>query len=609
MKFRPAAVVAVPSLLAATASAQNYDPAPGFYDNITGTGSSLVSQLETLMSTNHDQTTYGEVRFLLPSTDRDPNDSSKMLLVYTRESNNREWQAGNYDSREHIWPRSRLGSPSNAGNNTAGAFGDIHMLKPAEQGINSDRGNRSFGLDGTTGTARIVLGNYFYPGDADRGDVARIAFYGATRWRSDGLQLVNNTGNTSQEQMGDLDSLLRWHYEDTPDDFERRRNDIIGDAITNTRNAYIDRPEYVWSAYVDQQNDSQLTLAGGTGSTAGGTNATVAFAPRIVGNTTPLASTVTLQKAGNDGTYFEVTTTGDATSDVTGRYHAFTMGGPGSRQIQVGLPANVANTPGVYGGTVRIDNLDVTTQGGAGRGSNDGDDIVDVSTTVLAASDASFAATGDLETLSLDLGIIGVNLGDATETASIFNIDAGNFGVGLVASLDLDDATFVSGDEDAFFVNAFGTGSGVAGESAGFVAANLDDAVVGDFAASFAIGTSDTDGILGGSAFGQGDSLTLNLVGEVRLGGDATGDGIVNLADFGVLRGNFGTNVSDYTLGDFDRNGVVNLADFGILRANFGQSASLAADVALMEAWVATVPEPVGLSLLALGGLLLRRRR
>ncbi|MEM7808764.1 MAG: hypothetical protein AAF561_11700, partial [Planctomycetota bacterium] len=64
------------------------------------------------------------------------------------------------------------------------------------------------------------------------------------------------------------------------------------------------------------------------------------------------------------------------------------------------------------------------------------------------------------------------------------------------------------------------------------------------------------------------------LVGDVLfnfdvLAGDANDDGVVDLADFGVLRANFGSP-GLFSTGDFNYDGVIDLADFGILRANFG---------------------------------------
>jgi hypothetical protein len=90
------------------------------------------------------------------------------------------------------------------------------------------------------------------------------------------------------------------------------------------------------------------------------------------------------------------------------------------------------------------------------------------------------------------------------------------------------------------------------------------------------------------------------------LPGDATLDGVVDLADFNVLRNNFGSDFQYFTTGDFDGDGLVNLADFNLLRNHFGGSA---ADWAVVDAWRATVPEPAGLGVAIVGGLLVCRRR
>ncbi len=81
-----------------------------------------------------------------------------------------------------------------------------------------------------------------------------------------------------------------------------------------------------------------------------------------------------------------------------------------------------------------------------------------------------------------------------------------------------------------------------------------------------------------GSAFGSRVPVT-DLIGNVMspmttqirvLPGDANGDGIVNLADFGTLRSLFGTTDGSGLFADFNNDGRVDLADFGILRGSFG---------------------------------------
>ncbi|MEM7806624.1 MAG: PEP-CTERM sorting domain-containing protein [Planctomycetota bacterium] len=92
------------------------------------------------------------------------------------------------------------------------------------------------------------------------------------------------------------------------------------------------------------------------------------------------------------------------------------------------------------------------------------------------------------------------------------------------------------------------------------------------------------------------------------LPGDANGDGTVDLADFGILRANFGSTMGTFATGDFNGDMNVDLADFGILRANFGTSTP--SDIAALDGWYASVvPEPTTAAALALGSLCVLGRR
>ena len=75
--------------------------------------------------------------------------------------------------------------------------------------------------------------------------------------------------------------------------------------------------------------------------------------------------------------------------------------------------------------------------------------------------------------------------------------------------------------------------------------------------------------------------------------GDADGDGDTDLDDFAILKNTFGQDPLVDDRADFDGNGAVDLDDFAILKNCFGTA----------------VPEPATMSLLALGGLALIRRR
>jgi len=70
--------------------------------------------------------------------------------------------------------------------------------------------------------------------------------------------------------------------------------------------------------------------------------------------------------------------------------------------------------------------------------------------------------------------------------------------------------------------------------------------------------------------------------------GDASGNGVVGLEDFAVVKQNFGS-FGNFATGDFNGDWTVNLSDFGLLKANFGH-------------FTAAVPEPTGW-LLAVSGL------
>ena len=82
--------------------------------------------------------------------------------------------------------------------------------------------------------------------------------------------------------------------------------------------------------------------------------------------------------------------------------------------------------------------------------------------------------------------------------------------------------------------------------------------------------------------------------------GDANGDGVVDVADLGILGANFGESGLTVSEGDFNGDGIGDVADLGIIGANWS-AVSLSSAVA--------VPEPTAFSLMMAGCLLLVRRR
>ena len=481
----------------------DYLPPVSYYSGATGTGSTLKSQLESAMSAGHIQSSYGDFRYSAAIHDADPANPGNILLAYNRASVNATWNSGSTWNREHTWPQSL--QPGSASNGTTGNLGDPHALRPANPSINNNRGNDPFGFENTTGGYGPV-GSFYFPGDEDKGDTARQLFYSDTRWASKGISLVN--GSPGSNQMGDLASLIAWHYLDTPDEFERRRNQAIYSSglnpsyYTNNRNAYIDHPEFVWSIYKNQNNDSQLYV-GGSPAANGSSSVNVDLGSVLVGAASPGNQNATLHRNGNDGTYYEVTTTGSATSSITGRHNAFAINtsGSDSTSLSVGLNASTG-VAGQKSGSVVIDNLDITSGAGLGMGNQDADDTINVTFDVLDHSEASFDGLVDDNTLTIDFGSVALG-SSPTFDFDIFNLEST---AGFTADLELDS---IAGFGDTSVLTTdlatFSGGSALAAGSNYSFTATMDASTLGSFSAVYTLNVSDEN--LAGATAGDGSHI------------------------------------------------------------------------------------------------------
>ena len=222
----------------------------GYYDGIEGLyGEALIIALRNILNEDLNRISYGDSRYLLDDIDEDPNNPEKILTIYTRELVDEEWDAGVTWSREHVWPNSRLGVPR-VDNSDLSIASDLHNLRACVSSINSSRSNKVYALTTTSST--------YYPGDFDKGDVARILFYMLVMY--DELELVEeilpNDPSTNYTlegaDMSILQYLIMWHYEDDVDAFEQARNDAIF-TFQNNRNPFIDYEylvELVWYEHV-----------------------------------------------------------------------------------------------------------------------------------------------------------------------------------------------------------------------------------------------------------------------------------------------------------------------------------------------------------------------
>jgi len=535
----------------------------GYYSGATGTGNTLKSQLTSAMSAGHIQRSYGDFRNSASIHDRDPNNPSRIILVYNLASVPAQWDSGNTWNREHVWPQSR--QPGSASNSTRGNLGDPHALRPANPSINSSRGNKPFGNASTTGNFGS-LGTFYFPGDTDKGDIARSLFYSATRYSSTGLTLVN--GVPSGNRMGDLASLVAWHYLDVPGEFERRRNHAIYSAAlnpafrTNNRNAYVDHPEFVWSVFVDQMNDSTLWF-GDLEPADGASAIDVDLGNVLVGDAIDPMGFV-LNKSGAAGTYYRVSASAGVSTDAGTVYDAFAMSGTNlSRTITVSVDASATDVAGAFDADIRVDNLDVTTQGGAGNGGNDVDDMIFVSFDVFEGGNGSFEAGSDVDVLNLDLGTISIGDGDFVQSFSFFHIGTGGaFG----APVDVELISSV-GDTGALTTNFVETNSISAGGSASFDAV-LDDQNGGAFSATYTFRVWNDRGMFVGVS--SIEEMTLVLSGAVSGGecnADLNGDGDLNFFDVSAFLSLF--SAGDLGV-DFNGDGDLNFFDVSAFLSAYG---------------------------------------
>ena len=212
--------------------------------------------------------TYTDIIDILYEADQNPANSNQVWLVYSEEGRAKlDFQTSSDNegkwNREHTFPRSRAGYNSIRDDDDADGINvfwntsadslrhgnsDAHALRAADGQENGSRNNKHYGeYVGPDGT----LGSF-------RGDVARSVLYMEMRYN--GLQIVNGFPDVDG-QLGDLATLLEWHRNDPPDDFEMNRNNVIYNWQRN-RNPFIDQPalvEYIWGDKVGEEYDQSVS--------------------------------------------------------------------------------------------------------------------------------------------------------------------------------------------------------------------------------------------------------------------------------------------------------------------------------------------------------------
>ena len=230
----------------------------GYYDGLDGLADANLRQaLQGVIAdpaTVRAQT-YTDVIDILKEADQNPANSNQVWLVYTEQGRAKldyQTTSNNFGTwnREHTYPRSRGGFFSidlddiadgknvywtTEADSLRHGNSDAHALRATDGPENSSRGNQHYGeYTGPTGN----LGSF-------KGDVARSVLYMEIRYN--GLEVVDGFPDVTG-QLGDLATILDWHRNDPPDDFEMNRNNIVQEWQFN-RNPFIDQPdlvEHIW---------------------------------------------------------------------------------------------------------------------------------------------------------------------------------------------------------------------------------------------------------------------------------------------------------------------------------------------------------------------------
>lgn len=217
--------------------------------------------------------TYADIIDILEAADQNPANSNQVWQVYVEEGRAKlDYQTTSNNigtwNREHTFPRSRGGFNSinlddirdgkevfwntNA-DSLRHANSDAHALRASYGPENSIRNNQFYGPGQYVGPSG-TLGSF-------KGDVARSVFYLQIRYN--GLEIVNGYPDGLIGQFGDLATLLDWHRNDPPDDYEMNRNNVVY-TWQNNRNPFIDEPdlvEYLWGTHVGDIWSQSLSLS------------------------------------------------------------------------------------------------------------------------------------------------------------------------------------------------------------------------------------------------------------------------------------------------------------------------------------------------------------
>ncbi|MBC7523685.1 MAG: endonuclease [Flavobacterium sp.] len=271
-------------------------PAPGYYDNATGSGYQLKTQLYNIIK-NHIDRGYSGLYTTYITSDKDLyfENNGTVLDIYTENPTGTDifeytyggsfpdgtpyqdngtggTAEGQHYNREHLVPQSVFSSATPM-------YSDAHFIIPADKYVNGQRGDLPFGKvnvasntysNGTkkgnnlnSGYSAGYSGQVFEPIDEFKGDIARMLFYFATRYEdlvaTWNYPMFNNTSNQVFTSNA-INILLTWSNNDPVSQKEIDRNLAVYNR-QNNRNPFVDHPEYalsIWGSLLNNTSYDRL---------------------------------------------------------------------------------------------------------------------------------------------------------------------------------------------------------------------------------------------------------------------------------------------------------------------------------------------------------------
>ncbi len=231
---------------------------PGYYDGTAGLkGAALRLALHNLIK-NHAAQSYDYAYTAFQTTDVKPN--GKVWDVYSDIPGGTPpyefvfgqtggTSEGDGYNREHSWPQAWFGG-------ALPMYSDLWILYPTDVKVNEHRSNYPYGpvaaatftsMNGTklgTSADPAYVGTVFEPIDAFKGDLARSAFYVATRYYTEDAGWPGSASASGADLLPwAAYRYTQWSLGDPVSWKERLRNGAIY-TIQNNRNPFVDHPEF-----------------------------------------------------------------------------------------------------------------------------------------------------------------------------------------------------------------------------------------------------------------------------------------------------------------------------------------------------------------------------